>query len=102
MAAYSPAGVKLFDTTSMALSYIDQFTVTGGASGSRSYPAFAGWTFYAAQVQDDPTGADFSDVNSFTALAITISYPGGIPTVSWSLAALVGTVQNVDILVMGN
>lgn len=95
-------GVTILDTSKITFSFIDSIDVPGGSSGSKSYPDLPGWVLHVSQIQDSATGTSYGDINNFTKVVVSITYPGGIPTISWSSVALIGVAQSVTLFVMGN
>jgi hypothetical protein len=102
MAVRDATGKLIFDTSSMTFSYIDSIRVEGGAAGSKAYPELAGWTLYPSQTQDSTVEDPSIDLVKFTALALSVAYTGGYPTLHWSPASVVGAAQVIEILVIGN
>jgi len=95
---YSPAGDVWIDSSTYTFSYIDTLLVSG--SGSKSYPNFAGWTFYTSPVQDRPSSG-YAEIFDATFLNVSISYGSGYPVITWSQSVVIGTAQTIDLLVFG-
>jgi hypothetical protein len=74
------AGGRAFDTTLFSTNTYDSFLITSSTTGSKSYPELAGRTIYSFLQK-------LNGVAGSSANKIVVSYPAGIPTVTWSLLA---------------
>lgn len=99
---YTDTGALALSLTDTAYSFIGILDVAPGTSGSQDYPDLAGWTIHVAQIQDASTGANYSDLIHFTSLDVDLTYPAGVPTVSWTAHATLGTGQTVRLMVMAH
>ena len=93
------AVLTLSDTT---YALVDMFTIAYGAVGSKTYTDFSGWNFVVTQTQDADLGASRDDLDNFSWVTLTLTYPGGIPTVSWGGWSSVGAGQPINVVVLGN
>lgn len=68
---------KMIDSSTIPVTLLDIISVPAGGSGSRAYPQLSGLgVTLGATVQ--------KTVNSTTSNPeVSVSYPGGVPTVSW-------------------
>ena len=76
-----PLGQKLLDSDSLPAVLKDIIYVSPGSSGSKSYSDILGYSLYALQF-----AAFFQVAANFNPEVVSgyaLSYPGGIPTVSW-------------------
>lgn len=67
--------------------FLDSFTVNSGTSGSRNYPGYVGRTVVVTEFSQQSFGSTYADIVNFTSINTSVTYPGGIPTISWSPVA---------------
>ena len=67
---------QVIDTSKFTCTVYEIFTVSGGSSGTRSYPNLAGFTIFAGIEKYSPDPALQSGVS--------IAYGAGYPVLSWS------------------
>lgn len=92
-ALYDASGNETMSTEDFGLQIVDDFTVSGGASGSKAYPDLDYFTtMYAVATPEfsvsDLTGSyPWRAVGSHTTANLSVSVgAGNIPTLSWSPA----------------
>lgn len=74
------AGGRAFNTSLFSTNTYDSFLITSGSTGSKAYPELVGRTIYSFLQKLD--GVAGSSANK-----VVVSYPSGIPTITWSLLA---------------
>lgn len=97
---YSPAGVLQLSLSASSLTLVDIVNI-GASSGTKSYPLLVGWSLSVAFTQVDQIGNTFADVFDFTDPRVSISYPNGVPTVTYSPVAKSGAIQSLLLFVFG-
>jgi len=90
---HSSTGDEIMSTEDFGLQIVDDFTISGGASGSKAYPQLDYFTtMYAVATPEydvsDLTGSyPWRAVGSHTTANLSVSVGGGnIPTLNWSPA----------------
>lgn len=69
---------KSFDSSLFSTNTYDSFLITSGSTGSKAYPELTGRTIYSfLQRLNGSAGTSANKVE--------VSYPSGIPTITWSL-----------------
>ena len=75
---------QTFDSTTAPGSIVDLFTAGANTSGSKAYPNLVGFNLFTGTCAAPSSGTAGQGLY----MAVTsISYPSGIPTVSWSPGA---------------
>ena len=69
---------RSFNSSLFSTNTYDSFLITSSSSGSKAYPELAGRTVYSFLQRLN--GSAGSSANK-----VEVSYPAGVPTVTWSL-----------------
>lgn len=78
----------VFSQNSLSATIKDVIQVAAGEAGSRAYPDLTGVTISVNRISNT-TVFDYRAGNGVAAQIranVTVSYPGGVPTVAWSFA----------------
>lgn len=67
---------RVYDSSSIPVSFVDTITVAGGSSGSRAYPELVGFTLQCATLKQSTSISENLSMHS-------VSYTNGYPVVSW-------------------
>lgn len=85
-ALFTETGSELFAVGGVGITLVDVINAPANTSGSKSYPQLPpGMELLASPVLASPALIGVSDYH-----LISVSYPGGVPTVSWGLSGVYG------------
>jgi hypothetical protein len=82
---------RIIDSSKLTGMIHDIFVVSGGETGSKSYPELTGYEIYATSQKFSATPAGI--------VQVLVSYSGELPIVSWSPTNSGSTPSNATILV---
>lgn len=85
---------QTINTTDFAVVTYDSFLANTATAGSKSYPELVGYTIYAFATRFNVNNA--SSCSGY----VSVSYPGGIPTVSYGLLVNYGVHTDFRVYVM--
>jgi len=96
LAVYDASGVLEFDTSEITGTLLDVIVLgSGTASSSKNYPDWTGYTIYVIRqyIQD---ATDYTEQLH----DVDITYPSGVPTVTWT--KLTSPAKQSQVLVLVN
>ncbi len=74
---FNGAGTTVLDTLRRGAVFLEQFSTTGNTAATRSYPQATGRTIFVVALRGQLSNGTWTTPYS-------ISYPGGVPTVSFN------------------
>lgn len=83
---------KVYDSSSVPIVFYESFSITGGSSGSKQYPALAGFNIFVSI-------AKLASLANENTSYYSISYSSGYPVLSWFPSRTGGSATTQTLLV---